>query len=217
MPSAGGESASGESKLDGEQRKALDALLSSTNAVPFFVVVLAPAKFCSRRTREQLQQTGRSRRRPRPQRQQVVDMEKAGLPSPSTVASFLLKHELVAGASLWWTRRGNWRTADARTLRAWLANGMPGDSSGDTRQHGQSRLRMPACHRAPFRREAREVHKIRRQDPALGRDFDERKRINQYRKAVESAAAGKLPNRLSDSIRWARLFPAAWRSSRQAR
>lgn len=32
------------------------------------------------------------------QRQQVVDMEKAGLPSPSTVANFLLKRELFVGA-----------------------------------------------------------------------------------------------------------------------
>jgi ATP-dependent exoDNAse (exonuclease V) alpha subunit len=37
-----------------------------------------------------------------------------------------------------------------------------------------------------------ELHKIRRQDPALGRDHEERKRIRLYRKAVEAAAAGKL-------------------------
>ena len=37
-----------------------------------------------------------------------------------------------------------------------------------------------------------ELHKIRRQDPALGRDDEERKRIRLYRKAVEAAADGKL-------------------------
>src|SRR5881409_186277 len=37
-----------------------------------------------------------------------------------------------------------------------------------------------------------ELHKIRRQDPALGRDNDERTRIREYRKAVQSAASGKL-------------------------
>src|SRR6266849_2610253 len=37
-----------------------------------------------------------------------------------------------------------------------------------------------------------ELHKIRRQDPSLGRDDDERTRIRRYRKAVESAAAGKM-------------------------
>src|SRR5437762_7860058 len=36
-----------------------------------------------------------------------------------------------------------------------------------------------------------ELHKIRRQDPALGKDSDERTRIKEYRNAVESAAAGK--------------------------
>jgi hypothetical protein len=36
-----------------------------------------------------------------------------------------------------------------------------------------------------------ELHKIRRQDPALGRDDDECKRIRLYRKAVEAAAVGK--------------------------
>jgi putative ABC transport system permease protein len=37
-----------------------------------------------------------------------------------------------------------------------------------------------------------ELHKIRRQDPSLGRDYEERKQIKQYRKAVESAAIGKV-------------------------
>jgi hypothetical protein len=37
-----------------------------------------------------------------------------------------------------------------------------------------------------------ELHTIHRQDPALGRDADERTRIRQYRKAVESAAVGKM-------------------------
>jgi ATP-dependent exoDNAse (exonuclease V) alpha subunit len=36
------------------------------------------------------------------------------------------------------------------------------------------------------------LHKIRRQDPTLGRNVDERTRIRQYRQAVESAAAGKM-------------------------
>ena len=37
-----------------------------------------------------------------------------------------------------------------------------------------------------------ELHRIRRQDPAVGRDDEERDRIRAYRKAVESAAAGKV-------------------------
>jgi hypothetical protein len=37
-----------------------------------------------------------------------------------------------------------------------------------------------------------ELHKIRRQDPSLARDSDERRQIRQYRKAVESASAGRV-------------------------
>ncbi len=37
-----------------------------------------------------------------------------------------------------------------------------------------------------------ELHTIRRQDPALARNENERTRIKQYRKVVEAAAAGKL-------------------------
>jgi ATP-dependent exoDNAse (exonuclease V) alpha subunit len=65
--------------------------------------------------------------------------------------------------------------------------------SGDTRQHGavEASDALLAIERHAGVKPV-ELHKIRRQDPALGRDDDERKRIKLYRKAVESAAAGKL-------------------------
>lgn len=65
--------------------------------------------------------------------------------------------------------------------------------SGDTRQHGpvEASDALLAIERhagvPPV-----ELHTIRRQDPALGKDEDERRRIKSYRKAVEAAAAGKL-------------------------
>ena len=65
--------------------------------------------------------------------------------------------------------------------------------SGDTRQHGpvEASDALMAIERhsgvAPV-----ELHTIRRQDPALGRDDDERRSISRYRKAVEAAAAGRL-------------------------
>lgn len=43
---------------------------------------------------QQIQQSGRPVAVLAPQRQQVVDMEKAGFPPPATVASFLTKAEL---------------------------------------------------------------------------------------------------------------------------
>jgi len=100
-------------KFDDEQRKALDALLSSTNTVSVFRGGAGTGKsFVLREVVEQAQQAGRRVIVLAPQRQQVVDMEKTGLPSPSTVAKFLLKRELVAGAVVLWTRRG--RLADGK-------------------------------------------------------------------------------------------------------
>ena len=65
--------------------------------------------------------------------------------------------------------------------------------SGDTRQHGavEASDALLAIERHSGVKPV-ELHKIRRQDPSLGRDDDERTRIKQYRKAVESAAAGKM-------------------------
>src|SRR5439155_1243073 len=63
----------------------------------------------------------------------------------------------------------------------------------DTRQHGpvETSDALRAIERHSGVRPV-ELHAIRRQDPTLGRDADERTRIRQYRKAVESAAAGKM-------------------------
>lgn len=182
-------------KLDDEQRKALDALLSSTNAISVFRGGAGTGKsFVLSELVEQVQQAGRCVVVLAPQRQQVVDMEKAGLPSPSTVANFLLKRELAAGAIVVVDEAGQiggrqmlelLRLARERNARVIL--------SGDTRQHGavEASDALLAIERHAGVKPI-ELHKIRRQDPALGRDFDERKRIKQYRKAVESAAVGKV-------------------------
>src|SRR5438093_157782 len=85
--------------LDDEQRKALDALLYSTNAVSIFRGGAGTGKsFVLRELVEQLQQAGRRVVVLAPQRQQIVTMEKAGFQSPTTVASFLLKGELAERA-----------------------------------------------------------------------------------------------------------------------
>lgn len=181
--------------LDDEQRKALDNLLSSTNAVSVFRGGAGTGKsFVLCELVEQLHQSGRRVVVLAPQRQQVVDMEKAGLPSPSTVANFLLKDELAIGAVLVVDEAGQiggrqmlelLRLARESKARVIL--------SGDTRQHGsvEASDALLAIERHSGIRPV-ELHKIRRQDPALGKDSDERTRIRQYRKAVESAAAGKL-------------------------
>jgi conjugative relaxase-like TrwC/TraI family protein len=181
--------------LDNEQRKALDALLGSMNVVSVFRGGAGTGKsFVLCELVKQVQQAGRPAVILAPQRQQVVDMEKAGLPSPSTIASFLLKRELVTGAVVVVDEAGQIggrqmleliRLVRERKARLLL--------SGDTRQHGavEASDALLAIERHSGVKPV-ELHKIRRQDPALGRDDDERTRIKQYRKAVEVAAAGKL-------------------------
>ena len=186
---------SGNPKLDDEQRLALDALLRSTNTVSLFRGGAGTGKsFVLRELVDQIGQSGRRIVVLAPQRQQVVDMEGAGFPSPTTIANFLLKGELTAGAVVVVDEAGQiggrqmhqlLQLARERNARVIL--------SGDTRQHGavEASDALLAIERysgiAPV-----ELHTIRRQDPALARDDYERSRIKQYRKAVEVAAAGKL-------------------------
>ena len=182
-------------KLDDEQGKALEGLLASTNLVSVFRGGAGTGKsFVLHELVEQLRQAGRPVMVLAPQRQQVVDMEKAGFPSPATVASFLTKGELPERAVVVVDEAGQLggrqmlallRLARERNARVVL--------SGDTRQHGavEASDALLAVERHAGVRPV-ELHKIRRQDPGLGRDNSERASIKRYRKAVELAAAGKM-------------------------
>ena len=182
-------------QLDNEQRQALDALLCSTNGVTVFRGGAGTGKsFVLRELVEQLGQSGRRVVVLAPQRQQVVEMETAGFPSPTTVANLLLKGELPESAVIVVDEAGQIggrqmlelvRLIHERHGRLIL--------SGDTRQHGAVEVSdaLLAIERYAGVKPI-ELHKIRRQDPSLARDDDERKRIRSYRKAVEAAAAGKL-------------------------
>jgi conjugative relaxase-like TrwC/TraI family protein len=182
-------------QLDNEQRQALESLLRSTNGVSVFRGGAGTGKsFVLRELVEQLRQSGRGVVVLAPQRQQVVEMEKAGFPSPKTVANFLTKGELADSAVVVVDEAGQIggrqmlelvRLIHQRHGRLVL--------SGDTRQHGavEASDALLAIERHAGVKPV-ELHKIRRQDPALGRDVEERKRIRLYRNAVEAAAAGKL-------------------------
>jgi conjugative relaxase-like TrwC/TraI family protein len=182
-------------KLDDEQHNALDTLLCSTNGVSLFRGGAGTGKsFVLRELVEQVQRTGKPVVVLAPQRQQVVDMERAGFPSPTTVANFLLKGGLAAGGVVVVDEAGQiggrqmhqlLQLARERKARVIL--------SGDTRQHGavEASDALLAIERYSGIKPV-ELHTIRRQDPALARNRNERARIKQYRKAVEAAAAGKL-------------------------
>jgi len=182
-------------QLDDEQRKALDTLLHSTNGVSVFRGGAGTGKsFVLRELVDQLRQSGRCVVVLAPQRQQVVEMEKVGFPSPRTVANFLIKPELPDSAVIVVDEAGQIggrqmlelvRLIHERHGRLVL--------SGDTRQHGavEASDALLAIERHAGVKPV-ELHKIRRQNPALGRDDNERRYIRLYRKAVEAAAAGKL-------------------------
>ena len=182
-------------KLDDEQRQALDALLRSTNTVSLFRGGAGTGKsFVLRELVDQIRQSDRRVIVLAPQRQQVVDMEGAGFPSPTTIANFLMKGELAAGAVVIVDEAGQ---IGGRQMHQLLSLARERNArvilSGDTRQHGavETSDALLAIERysgvTPV-----ELQTIRRQDPALGRSQSERNRIQQYRQAVEAAAAGKL-------------------------
>jgi conjugative relaxase-like TrwC/TraI family protein len=182
-------------RLDEEQRLALDALLRSPNAVSLFRGGAGTGKsFVLHELVEQVRHSGQRVIVLAPQRQQVVDMERDGFPSPTTIANFLLKHELVEGAVVVVDEAGQiggrqmselLRLARERNARVIL--------SGDTRQHGavEASDALLAIERHSGIKPV-ELHTIRRQDPTLGRSKRESSKIRRYRKAVEVAAAGKL-------------------------
>jgi len=182
-------------ELDAEQKLALGQLLGSANLVTLFRGGAGTGKsFVLRRLVEAVQQTGRSVVILAPQRQQVVEMERDGFPAPQTVASFLRQSQLPRGTLVVVDEAGqiggqqmlqllrNVRDKGARLLL-----------SGDTRQHGpvEASDALVAIERFSGIRPV-ELHAIRRQDPALGRDEIEKQQIRNYRKAVEAAANGKL-------------------------
>lgn len=181
--------------LDNEQRAALNALSSSTNTVSLFRGGAGTGKsFVLRELVDQLRESGRCVVVLAPQRQQVVEMEKAGFASPSTVANFLIKRELPEHTVVVVDEAGQIggrqmleliRMVSERNGRLIL--------SGDTRQHGavEASDALLAIERHSGVKPV-ELHKIRRQDPALAHNEEERIRIRQYLKAVESAAVGKL-------------------------
>ncbi len=181
--------------LDQEQRRALESLLASRNEVTLFRGGAGTGKsFVLRELARQVQQDGRAVVVLAPQRQQVVDMDAAGFPSPATLTAFLRKRHVPSGAVILVDEAGQiggrqmlelLRLAHQRHARVVL--------SGDTRQHGpvEASDALMAIERHSGVVPA-ELHTIRRQDPGFGRDDDERRSISRYRKAVEAAAAGRL-------------------------
>lgn len=127
-----------------------------------------------------------------PQRQQVRDLEKDGLPA-ETLASVLARGELPVGAVVILDEAGQVGARDMhRLLGLVTARGGRLILSGDTRQHGAvaatDALRVIETYAGL---PVAELDTIRRQDPKLGAHTTQRRFIRAYRAAVKAAAEGR--------------------------
>jgi conjugative relaxase-like TrwC/TraI family protein len=184
-----------DSKLDEEQREALAALVSNRNRVLVFRGGAGTGKsFVLHELVGQIRDGGRGVVVLAPQRQQVLDMERDGFPAPATVASFLARRELAEGAAVMVDEAGQLggktmlellRLVAQRNARLIL--------SGDTRQHGavEATDALLAIEKHSGIRPV-ELTNIRRQNPALAKSIEERRRIREYRQAVTEARDGKF-------------------------
>src|SRR5581483_12028359 len=184
-----------DDQLTTDQVRALDSILWSANFVTLFRGGAGTGKrFVLRKVQQALGKANRTSIVLAPQRQQVIDLTRDGLENGQTVAECLHRSDLPDRAVVIVDEAGQIsgrqlfdliRLVNERRARLIL--------SGDTRQHGpvEASDALRAIERYSGLR-ATELSEIRRQDTRRGRTASERKRIKQYREAVEAAAAGDL-------------------------
>ena len=181
--------------LAADQQHALSVILSSRNLITLFRGGAGTGKsFVLQRVQGAVTRAGQASVVLAPQRQQVIDLRRDGLINAQTVSECLQRQNLPQRAVVIVDEAGQIGGRQLleliRLVRA--ANGRL-LLSGDTRQHGpvEASDALRAIERYSGIRPA-ELEKIRRQDPKRGQSPEERRRIAQYRAAVEAAAAGDL-------------------------
>jgi ATP-dependent exoDNAse (exonuclease V) alpha subunit len=178
-----------------DQKIALQRILRSRDFVTLFRGGAGTGKsYVLRRVQEALHGSGHTTHVLAPQRQQVLDLSKAGLSGMQTVAEFLGRGSLANKAVVIVDEAGQ---IGARQLLDLLklvqSRGGRVLLSGDTRQHGS--VAASDALRAIERYsgvEPVELNEIRRQDPKRARDQAERTRIGEYRAAVKEASQGSV-------------------------
>jgi conjugative relaxase-like TrwC/TraI family protein len=181
--------------LSEEQRNALTRLLTTKDFITLFRGGAGTGKsFVLKQLADELQANGRAVTVLAPQRQQVIDLQKSGLPAPTTVADFLNRAEMPSHGVVIVDETGQIGARQMLELIR-IVNAKKGRIifSGDTRQHGpvEASDALLALERYAQLQPA-ELETIRRQDPELGRTLSEKQQIRQYRQAVKEAAAGRL-------------------------
>ncbi|MDQ6912070.1 MAG: relaxase domain-containing protein [Verrucomicrobiota bacterium] len=185
--------------LDGQlaldQQLALSAILSSQSFITLFRGGAGTGKsFVLQRVQGAIDKSGQRSVVLAPQRQQVIDLARDGLVQTQTVSECLQRGTLPDRAVVIVDEAGQIGGRQLLGLIR-LVQEVGGRLilSGDTRQHGpieaSDALRAIERYAAV---PAAQLEQVRRQDPKRARSIEERKRIEQYRGAVEAAAAGDL-------------------------
>lgn len=128
-----------------------------------------------------------------PQRQQVEDLQRDGLPA-QTLAHFLVSNQLASRAVVIVDEAGQVGGREMRALIR-LVQAKEGRLilSGDTRQHGAVAASDALLAIEEYGRlKPAEIQTIRRQNPELARSAEEKRLIGDYRSAVKAAADGRV-------------------------
>jgi conjugative relaxase-like TrwC/TraI family protein len=185
----------GDPSLDQEQRDAVGRILRSRDFVTLFRGGAGTGKsYALREVDSSLRQQGRAVRVIAPQRQQVMDLTRDGFDGAQTVSEFLTRLKMEPGEVVVVDEAGQLGAKQMLHLLEFVReNGGRVILSGDTRQHGaveaSDALRAIEMYSGLA---AAELTEIRRQDPAKANSPAERKFIEEYKKAVEDAAAGDI-------------------------
>ncbi len=185
----------GNRGLAEDQHRALDTILKSTNFITLFRGGAGTGKsFVLRAVQRAIHGSNRSSVVLAPQRQQVIDLARAGLTQTQTVRECLQRRDLAERSVVIVDEAGQ---IDGRQLLDLIRFVRDRNGRlilcGDTRQHGpvEASDALRAIERYSGLRAA-ELNQIRRQEPERGRTAAERKHIRDYREAVKAAAAGEV-------------------------
>lgn len=180
--------------MEAEQSKALEQILCSRDLITLFRGGAGTGKsYLLKRVQANLERVGNTFVIA-PQRQQVIDLERDGFTNTQTVSEFLQRKPLREGATVIVDEAGQIGIKQMSDVLTYAKqSGCRVILSGDTRQHGSvacgDALRAIEKHSGC---QVAELETIRRQDPALGSDSDEKIRITRYRDAVKAAADGNI-------------------------
>ena len=181
--------------LDQDQRQAVARILRSRDFVTLFRGGAGTGKsYALREVDSSLRGSGSAVRVIAPQRQQVMDLTRDGFVGAQTVSEFLTRRKMKPGEVVIVDEAGQLGAKQMLQLLEFVKdNGGRVILSGDTRQHGaveaSDALRAIEMYSGLT---AAELTEIRRQDPTKANSPAERKFIEEYKKAVEDAAAGNI-------------------------